>query len=41
MYWMNTKTGEVVDTLKEAIRNTIDNLRYYHIWTLIWVRVKA
>jgi hypothetical protein len=41
MIWMNTKTGEVADTLKEVVKATIENFRYYKIVTLHWVRIKA
>lgn len=39
--WMNTYTGEAVDTLWEAIRNTIENLIYYHFWSPKWERVEG
>lgn len=41
MVWMNSYTGEVVDTLWEAIRNTIENLIYYHFWSPKWERVEG
>lgn len=41
MVWMNSYTGEVVDTLWEVIRNTVENLVYYHFWAPKWERVEG
>ena len=41
MVWMNCYTGEIVDTLREVIRNTIQNLIHYHFWAPTWIRIEG
>ena len=40
MVWMNTYTGEIVDTIWEAIGNTVENLIHFHFWAPKWKRVE-
>lgn len=40
MVWMNTYTGEIVDTIWEVIRNTAENLIHFHFWAPKWERVE-
>ena len=40
MVWMNTYTGEIVDTIWEVIRNTVENLIYFHFWAPKWKRAE-
>jgi hypothetical protein len=39
--WMNTYTGEVIETLWGAIKITFENLRYYHFWAPKWVKIEG
>ena len=38
--YQNVKTGEIVDTVKEVIYNTIENFIKFHVITLRWVKVE-
>ena len=40
MVWMNTYTGEIVDTIWEVIRSTVENLIHFHFWAPKWKRVE-
>lgn len=40
MVWMNTYTGEIVDTIWEVIGNTVENLIHFHFWAPKWKRVE-
>ena len=40
MVWMNTYTGEIVDTIWEVISNTVENLIHFHFWAPKWKRVE-
>ena len=39
--YQNTATGEIVDTIGEAIHNTIENVIKFHFFAPHWIKVET